>query len=126
MRICQIITRLILGGAQENTLLTCEYFHRRGHEVILLTGPALGSEGSMLERASAGGYRVEIIEPMRRSISPLRDWSSFRRIRRSLRQLRPDLVHTHSSKAGVLGRLAARDAGVPHIVHTVHGLAFGP
>ncbi|MDD4890939.1 MAG: glycosyltransferase family 4 protein [Phycisphaerae bacterium] len=124
MRICQIITRMIVGGAQENTLLTCEYLHRRGHEVVLLTGPAIGAEGSMLDRAMAGGYRVEIIESMRRSISPLKDLISFRRLYRLLRELQPDIVHTHSSKAGVLGRLAARDAGCPHIVHTIHGLPF--
>src|SRR5687768_15653244 len=68
MRIVHVITRLIVGGAQENTLLSCEGQHRKGHEVTLITGPALGPEGSLMERAKAGGYGVEVIDAMRRSI----------------------------------------------------------
>lgn len=115
---------MIVGGAQENTLLTCEYLHRKGHEVVLITGPATGAEGSMLQRARSAGYRVEVVEPMRRAIRPLPDLASYRIMRRLLTRIRPQVVHTHSSKAGFLGRLAARDAGVPHIVHTIHGLPF--
>ena len=71
MKIVHVITRLIVGGAQENTLLSCEGQHRLGHEVTLITGPALGPEGSLMERARAGGYRVEVIDEMRRAIRPL-------------------------------------------------------
>src|SRR5438067_6669343 len=124
MRIVHIITRLIIGGAQENTLLSCEGQHARGHEVTLITGPALGPEGSLMERACAGGYRVEVIDEMRRAILPLKDWRSYRAIRSRLREHRPDVVHTHSSKAGIIGRWAAHATQVPRIVHTVHGLAF--
>ncbi len=124
MRICHIITRLIVGGAQENTLLTCEGLHRRGHDVLLLTGPETGPEGSLHPRAEAGGYAMEVVDPLRRAIHPWRDWRCRRVLAEVLRSWRPDVVHTHSSKAGVLGRLAARDAGVPHIVHTVHGMSF--
>ena len=74
MKICHIITRMILGGAQENTLLTCEGLRARGHDVTLLTGPALGPEGELLQRARAGGYRVVVIDPLRREIRPLQDW----------------------------------------------------
>jgi glycosyltransferase involved in cell wall biosynthesis len=124
MKIVHIITRLIVGGAQENTLLSCEGQHRRGHEVTLITGPPIGPEGSLLDRARGHGYRVEILDDMRRSIHPVRDWRTYRQLIRSLRELKPDVVHTHSSKAGIIGRWAAHKARVPLIVHTIHGLAF--
>lgn len=124
MRIVHIITRLIVGGAQENTLLSCEGQHGLGHEVTLLTGPPIGPEGSLLERAQSFGYRVELVDAMRRSIFPAKDFLTYRRLVRRLGDLRPDVVHTHSSKAGIIGRWAARAAGVPMIVHTIHGLAF--
>jgi glycosyltransferase involved in cell wall biosynthesis len=124
MKIVHIITRLIVGGAQENTLLSCAGQHARGHEVTLLTGPPRGPEGSLLERAQGEGYRVIVLEDLRRAIHPVRDWRSYRALVRELRHLRPEVVHTHSSKAGILGRRAAWAVGVPAIIHTVHGLAF--
>jgi len=124
MRICHIITRLIVGGAQENTLLTCEGLHQRGHDVLLLAGPQTGPEGSLHERAGRGGYAFEFVDPLRREVRPLKDRASRKALTRRLRAWRPDVVHTHSSKAGVVGRLAARDADVPFIVHTVHGMSF--
>src|SRR5882757_564264 len=102
MRIVHVITRLIIGGAQENTLLSCEGQHDRGHEVTLMTGPPLGPEGSLLERAKGYGYRVELLDDMRRSILPGRDYRAFDHLVRRLTELRPDVVHTHSSKAGIL------------------------
>src|SRR5688572_14523685 len=124
MRITHIITRLIIGGAQENTLLSCEGQHRRGHEVTLITGPAIGPEGSLMERAMAGGYRVEVIDEMRRAILPVKDWGTYRKLIKRLKEIRPDVVHTHSSKAGIIGRYAADRAGVGAVIHTIHGLAF--
>ena len=124
MRIVHIITRLIVGGAQENTLLSCEGQHALGHDVTLITGPPLGPEGSLMDRALAGGYRVEVIDDMRRAILPLKDWRTYRALIRRLRELWPDVVHTHSSKAGIIGRRAAARAGVPAIIHTIHGLSF--
>lgn len=126
VNVVHIITRLILGGAQENTLLTVEDQQRDWHDqVTLITGPALGPEGSLLERASAGGLHVRIVPEMRRSIHPWRDWQSYRSLIRLLRDLRPEVVHTHSSKAGILGRAAAWKLGIP-AVHTIHGPAFHP
>ncbi len=123
MRIAHVITRLILGGAQENTLLCCEDLMRiHGDDVLLVTGPPLGPEGSLLERARAGGVPTEVIPQLRRAIHPWRDLVSYFRIQRTLRRFRPDVVHTHSAKAGILGRALA----VPVIVHGVHGAPFHP
>lgn len=125
MRIAHVITRLILGGAQENTLLTCEDLLRAyGDEVLLITGPPLGPEGSLLDRARAGGVPTELIPELRRSIHPWRDLISYRRITQVLREFQPDVVHTHSAKGGILGRAAAFRLRVPAIVHTVHGAPF--
>ena len=124
MRICHVITRLILGGAQENTILTCEGLAARGHEVSLMTGPPRGPEGELLARARRGGYEVVVIDALRREIHPLRDWASLRVLREQLRRLRPDVMHSHSSKAGVLARRAAGQVGGMRIVHTIHGLPY--
>jgi glycosyltransferase involved in cell wall biosynthesis len=127
MRIAHVITRLILGGAQENTLFTCEDLLRiYGDEVLLITGPALGPEGSLLERARAGGVPLEIVPPLCRAIHPWRDLLAYRRIKAALARFRPDVVHTHSAKAGILGRAAASALAVPAIVHGVHGAPFHP
>ncbi|MCK4601703.1 MAG: glycosyltransferase family 4 protein [Phycisphaerae bacterium] len=126
MKICHVITRLILGGAQENTVLTCEGLSRRGHEVVLITGPALGPEGELMSRAKRGGYRVIAIDSLRREINPCRDWIAYRRLLSHLRRLAPDVMHSHSSKAGILARKAAAKVGGMKIVHTIHGLPFHP
>jgi glycosyltransferase involved in cell wall biosynthesis len=127
MRIAHVITRLILGGAQENTLLCCEDLMRTyGDDLLLVTGPPLGPEGSLLERARAGGVPTEVIPQLRRAIHPWRDLVSYFRIKRILRRFRPEVVHTHSAKAGILGRAAASALGVPVIVHGVHGAPFHP
>ncbi len=124
MRIVHIITRLIIGGAQENTLLSCEGQRARGHDVTLMTGPTAGPEGTLMDRAMAGGYRVIELPSMVRAIQPWNEWRAYRALIERLRELKPDIVHTHSSKAGILGRWAANAANVPRIVHTIHGLAF--
>src|SRR3982751_1293991 len=98
MRIVHIITRLIIGGAQENTLLSCEGQHDLGHDVTLITGPPLGPEGSLLERAQSHGYRVEVIDELRRAVLPGRDFATYRKLVERIRELKPDIVHTHSSK----------------------------
>lgn len=124
MKICHIITRLIVGGAQENTLLTCGGLAERGHEVVLLTGPDAGPEGSLLTEADHDSYRLIVVPSLHRALRPFADWKARRELTRIIKELNPQIVHTHSSKAGILGRLAARDAGVPVIVHTIHGMSF--
>lgn len=127
MRIVHVITRLILGGAQENTLLTVDgLHHRHGDDVTLITGPAEGPEGDLFDRAKARGLKVELMPELVRAVRPATDWRAYRLLRRSIRRLRPEVVHTHSSKAGIVGRAAAWDERVPAIVHTIHGLPFGP
>jgi len=116
---------MILGGAQENTLLTVEGFNRKpGWQTTLVSGPAIGPEGELIERALANGVRLVIVDQMRRAINPRLDLKSYFTLKGILRRERPDIVHTHSSKAGILGRAAAHAAGVPVIVHTIHGMPF--
>ena len=125
MHVVHFITRLILGGAQENTLFTCEGQHAAGDRVTLITGPGLGREGSLMDRAEAGGYDVLEVEGLVRNLRPRFDYRAMRTFAKHLEVLKPDLVHTHSGKAGILGRAAAQNAGVPAI-HTVHGPSFHP
>lgn len=124
MHVAHIITRLIVGGAQENTLHNIEdQVSDFGDRVTLITGPGLGPEGSLEERAFRSGADVRLLPQFRRNLHPWRDWQSYRAIRRLLHELRPDLVHTHASKAGILGRWAAGALGIP-AVHTIHGASF--
>ncbi len=124
MKIAHIITRLIIGGAQENTVHTVEdHIREFGDEVTLITGPALGPEGSLIPRAKQSGCNLIILDELRRNIHPLRELAAYRKLKKHLRQLQPDIVHTHSSKAGILGRRAAFALKIP-CVHTIHGAAF--
>jgi len=126
MRVAHIITRLILGGAQENTLLTVEdQQHDWQDEVTLITGPAIGPEGSLIERAKSKNVDLRIVPEMRREVHPGRDWASYRALIGLLRELRPQVVHTHSSKAGIIGRATAAKLQIP-VVHTIHGSPFHP
>jgi len=126
MQVVHIITRLILGGAQENTLLTVDdQHHLWSDQVTLITGPAIGPEGSLIDRARYRQLDLRIIPELRREIHPGRDWSSYRQIVRLLQELSPQVVHTHSSKAGILGRAAAWRLKIP-VVHTIHGSPFHP
>jgi glycosyltransferase involved in cell wall biosynthesis len=125
MRVAHIITRMIIGGAQENTLFNCEDLIRLfGDDVLLVTGPAIGPEGDLLAQGRGGGVPLRLIDSLRRAIDPSRDAASYFALKHVLREFRPQVVHTHSAKAGFLGRLAAWSVGVPAIVHTVHGAPF--
>jgi glycosyltransferase involved in cell wall biosynthesis len=140
MRILHISTRLILGGSQENTVLSCEGQAALGHDVHLAYGPIYGPEGSLFDRAAnfrtrdGRGIGMHEVPNMVRQIDPRHDAKCMGQLRKLIRELRPDIVHTHSSKAGVIGRAAAwvegggkpRGAGQPAIglVHTIHGPPF--
>jgi len=118
-----VITRLIAGGAQENTILSCQALRDR-FDMRLITGPSDGREGSLLDDARRRGIDVTVVDDLVRPISPVRDAAAFRRLRGLFESGRPDIVHTHTSKAGILGRAAAWSAKVPVVVHTNHGLPF--
>ncbi len=140
MRILHISTRLILGGSQENTVLSCEGQARLGHDVHLAYGPVYGPEGSMVERVerfSAGNQRItsHVVPDLIRAINPLRDWKATGQLQRLIEHIKPDIVHTHSSKAGIVGRAAAwkifersrrktPESPRPAVVHTIHGPPF--
>lgn len=128
MKIVHIITRLIVGGAQENTLITCRLLAERGHDVTLITGPALGPEGQLFSQTEGQKYGTYVIKELRRPIAPLKDYISYHKLKGMLEGLQPDIVHTHSAKGGILGRRAAYHMGKhrPKIVHSVHGLSFHP
>ncbi|MFH1230289.1 MAG: glycosyltransferase family 4 protein [Planctomycetota bacterium] len=126
-KVVHIITRLILGGAQENTILTVEGLQKRHkYQVILVSGPALGPEGELIKRVNQSGVELIIVPEMRRNIHLILDIISFVKLYILLVRLKPDIVHTHSAKAGILGRFAAYLAGVKTIIHTLHGLSFYP
>lgn len=126
MRVSHIITRLIVGGAQENTIASVLGLRQRpGFEAHLISGPTTGPEGSLEHLLDAVPGSLTIVPELVRQINPWKDIRAFFRLAALLRKERPDIVHTHSGKAGVLGRIAARWVGVPIVVHTVHGPSFG-
>jgi glycosyltransferase involved in cell wall biosynthesis len=126
LRVLHIITRLIVGGAQENTLLTAIGQHRTpGLDVTLLAGIDDGPEGNLHDRAHAAGVNLVLMDELVRPIAPAKDAVALAKLTAFIRRGRYDVVHTHSSKAGILGRLAARAAGTPIVVHTLHSLVFG-
>lgn len=124
IRVLHIITRMIVGGAQENTLLSVEGLDKfPEYEVTLASGVDNGPEGELLSRARQT-TRLVIVPELGRDISPLADLKAFWKLYRLIKRGRYHIVHTHSSKAGVLGRIAAKLAGTPFIVHTLHSLVF--
>ncbi len=124
IRIAHVITRLELGGAQQNTLYCCQNHDRKKYEVVLVAG-----EGGLLDaeaRAQPPRTSVHLVPWLKHPVRPLQDLIALFRLASLLRREKVQLVHTHSSKAGILGRWAARMAGVPVVVHTIHGWGFHP
>jgi glycosyltransferase involved in cell wall biosynthesis len=124
MRICHVITRLIVGGAQENTVASCIGLRAHGYDVDLVIGPETGPEGSLYDQATAAGVPVIVVDELRRTPNPLHDVLACAALQRLFADRRYDIVHTHSGKAGFVGRLAAKLARVPIVVHTIHGPSF--
>jgi glycosyltransferase involved in cell wall biosynthesis len=121
IRVVHLITKLELGGAQLNTLYTVEHLDPARFDAYLLCGP-----GGMLQSRLVDRERLVVVPALGREIRPGRDLQALLQLVRLLRSIRPQIVHTHSSKAGILGRMAARLARVPVVVHTVHGFSFSP
>jgi glycosyltransferase involved in cell wall biosynthesis len=121
LRIAHVITRLINGGADENTVISCNQAVRSGHHVTLVHGAQ-----TRPEILATVDERVKIVElpSLVRPIAPLGDVRALGDLVRTFHRLRPDVVHTHTSKAGILGRLAARAVSVPVVVHGVHIVPF--
>jgi glycosyltransferase involved in cell wall biosynthesis len=132
IKILHIITRLDMGGSAQNTLLTC---HRLSSKFEMILACGLSQESNMtdsereavdrqIDSARVDGVRIIHLPSLVRRISPLYDMRALYDLVRIIRSERPDVVHTHTSKAGILGRLAAKIAKVPIIVHTAHGHVF--
>jgi len=125
IKVVHIITLLELGGAQENTLYTCEHLDKNKFDVILICG-----KGGILDDKTKN-IKTYFVKELVREICPLYDLLAFIKIYKILKKEKPDIVHTHSSKAGIIGRWAAyllrtTDFGVRtiKIVHTFHGFGF--
>lgn len=121
MRIAHMITRLIQGGADENTLLSCNGQARLGHEVHLIFGAE--TSAAMVGRLDPMVRRYQI-GTLERPITPVKDARAAWSVASLLRRIRPQILHTHTSKAGAVGRIAARIAGTPGVVHGIHILPF--
>jgi len=126
MRVTHVITRLIVGGAQENTVATVLGLRQKpGVKVHLVSGPTTGAEGSLESQFSTAPEILSVVPELVRPIHPLKDFIALQKLEEILREQKPNIVHTHSGKAGILGRIAAKRAGVPVIIHTIHGPSFG-
>ncbi len=126
MRVTHVITRLIVGGAQENTIASVLGLRQRTDiEINLISGPTTGPEGSLESKLTLTPDLLTRVPELVRPVHPWKDFMALRRLTQTFQRQRPDIVHTHSGKAGILGRLAAKRAGVPIIVHTIHGPSFG-
>lgn len=121
IKVAHIITQLELGGAQRNTLYTVTHLDSQKYECYLVCG-----KGGILDEEARGalGDRVLFVDSLVREINPFRDVASILKVYRLCREYKFDIVHTHSSKAGIVGRWAAYFAGVKKIIHTFHGFGF--
>lgn len=126
MRVVHVITRLIVGGAQENTVSSVLGLRdRHGWDALLISGPTEGPEGDLTHLFQDHPDVLLDCPDLIRPVRPLRDWRAWIQLGKLFRQLKPTIVHTHSGKAGILGRWAARRAKVPLVIHSIHGPSFG-
>ena len=124
VRVLHIVTRLNIGGVAPHVLLLASQLNPEKFEITVLAGPEPPQEGSMEHLGRQNGVKLIRIPDLQRNVSLLKDVKAFWRIYRLIRSQKPDIVHTHLSKAGFLGRLAAKLAAVPVVVHTFHGHIF--
>ncbi len=124
VKVARIIARLNIGGPAVQAILLTEGLAGPRFAPVLVTGVVGESEGDMLPQARGRDVHPLLIPELGRDISWIHDLVAFWKLVRILKELRPDVVHTHTAKAGFLGRLAAVMAGVPIRVHTFHGHVF--
>jgi len=120
------ITRLVLGGAQQNTMETCALLDPARFDAQIIAGPETGPEGDIISEVRRRNIPLTILPGLVFRPDPVNDFRALRGMQLLFQREKPHIVHTHSSKAGILGRWAARLAGVPVIVHTVHGWGHHP
>lgn len=123
VRVAHVITKLAVGGAQESALVTCEGLDVQRFAQVLFTGVEEDGEGTLFAEAERRGVQVSLAPELVRTIRPLHDLMAARALAERLRSWGAEVVHTHSSKAGIVGRLAALQLGLP-AVHSVHGWSF--
>jgi glycosyltransferase involved in cell wall biosynthesis len=115
---------MIVGGAQETVLLAAALADRSRFDSVVVCGPQTGSEGSLHDEVRRRGIELVVVPELVREVAPLTDLRAVPALTRVFRDLSVDVVHTNSSKAGIVGRVAARRARVPRVLHTVHGWPF--
>ncbi|MDA3867969.1 MAG: glycosyltransferase [Salinivirgaceae bacterium] len=123
-KILRIINRFNLGGPTYNAAYLTRYLDDYGFETKLVGGMSEESEADSTFILDQLGVTAELIPEMHRSLNLLNDRKAYMKIKQIIKEYKPDIVHTHASKAGTLGRLAAIQQAVPHIVHTFHGHVF--
>lgn len=119
IKVAVIITKLELGGAQKVAISICEKIDKTKFEPFLICGC-----GGILDEETKNQIRVIFVKDLVREINPIKDLKALYSIYKILKQEKPDIVHTHSSKAGIVGRFAARMCGIKNIIHTIHGFSF--
>ena len=120
-KVLQIITRLNIGGTASHVIIITHELNKIGYKVILVKGTEGKSEGDMMDFAEAKGVEPYVIPRLGREVGFRNDIVAFYKIYRLIKKEKPKIVHTHTAKAGALGRIAAWLAGVPVILHTFHG-----
>lgn len=119
----QVITKLTTGGAQEHVIYLSHLLDRKKFDVTILSGTQTDGKSDQVEEVREKKINLKLLSQLAREIKPLLDFLALLKIIAYVRKERFDIVHTNSSKAGILGRVAARLAGAPVILHTVHGWA---
>jgi glycosyltransferase involved in cell wall biosynthesis len=122
-RVLRILNRLIIGGPSKNAVYLSRYM-QPDFDTLLVIGGKEDHEQDADFLAIANNIEPTCIPEMMRSISPYNDWAAYNKLKKLIKEFKPDIVHTHAAKSGALGRLAAKHANVPVIVHTFHGHIF--
>ena len=124
IKVVHIITRLDIGGSTTNTLETCARLDKDKYYVCLITGKTDNPSEDLAEWSWCNKISITVVSCLKRDIAILNDFLAFFRLLKLLKEFKPDIVHTHSSKAGLLGRWAAKFTGARSIIHTPHGHIF--